>query len=127
MSVNFFQFFIHVSFACKLYIILHHDISLYFPGEFGSERLVQKVVDKIFRLTETKTEYVPEAATSSVASTGRVEKSTQKTTQKATQKADNDKEDFWKSDEASKIILTGFKVSDNYQSCCVYINNNNNI
>ena len=62
------------------------QLSFYFAGEFGSERLVQKVVDTILRNTASK-----DGGESSKGAEGST-------------KAE------WKDNTASKIILTGFKV-----------------
>ena len=62
-------------------------VAFCFTGEFGSERLVQKVVDTILRNTAAK-----DLGESSKGAEGG---STQAE---------------WKDDTASKIILTGFKV-----------------
>ena len=69
-------------------------VAFCFTGEFGSERLVQKVVDTILRNTAAK-----DLGESSKGAEGG---STQAE---------------WKDDTASKIILTGFKVILNGIQC----------
>ncbi len=71
-------------------------------GEFGSERLVQKVVDTILRTTAVKDRGADPGETSAGAmASGGPE----------TSGAHAQREDAaWKDDTASKIILTGYKV-----------------
>ena len=60
-------------------------------------------MDKIFRLTETNPENKPEA-------NEQLSSATKKDREIGSKKKPDD-QGYWKKDEASKIILTGFQVS----------------
>ena len=106
------------------YIVYHIHI---FVGEFGSERLVQKVVDTILRQTAKKIPFDPKNIPKSSESELQESKSdspkkinqnesspkssNESSPRNKTKPASTVDENFWKSDTASKIILTGFKVN----------------
>lgn len=73
----------------NVYQVAQELVQKHFPGEFGSERLVQKVVDTLLRQTATRAVEKGDPAPSSPACTQARPK--------------------WASDEASKIILSGFQ------------------
>lgn len=71
----------------NVYQVAQDLVQKHFPGEFGSERLVQKVVDTLLRQTASK--------------------AAEKTEDKSPSCDQGPPK--WASDEASKIILTGFQ------------------
>ena len=55
LTSYWFQYESDVSKNSNVFQVANKAVSDHFPGEFGSERLVQQVVDHILRVTETKT------------------------------------------------------------------------
>nr|KAG5695436.1 hypothetical protein BaRGS_033561 [Batillaria attramentaria] len=72
----------------NVYQVAQDLVQKHFPGEFGSERLVQKVVDTLLRQTATRAVEKTENAVSPTCDRGQPK---------------------WASDEASKIILSGYQ------------------
>lgn len=54
IEVYWFQYESEPSRNSNVYQVANKAVSDHFPGEFGSERLVQQVVDHILRVTENK-------------------------------------------------------------------------
>ena len=54
IEVYWFQYESDASRNSNVYQVANKAVSDHFPGEFGSERLVQQVVDHILRVTENR-------------------------------------------------------------------------
>uniref|UniRef100_A0A2C9M7I9 ubiquitinyl hydrolase 1 n=1 Tax=Biomphalaria glabrata TaxID=6526 RepID=A0A2C9M7I9_BIOGL len=93
--LDWFQDQEDVNLNSNAYELAQNLVQELFPGEFGSERLVQRVVDQILQQTQ-----IPEMDTNSI-----VPKSSGRTS--ASQHAMNDHQASWSADTVSKVILTG--------------------
>ncbi|XP_033752592.1 deubiquitinating protein VCIP135-like [Pecten maximus] len=89
-KVSWFQYEADPSMNSNVFQVAQKLVQKHFPGEFGSERLVQQVVDTILRNTANRDVGQKEEAEGS-------------------QDVDMADDPLWSSDTASKIILTGYK------------------
>lgn len=87
-KVVWFQYESDITLNSNVFEVAHKLVQKHFPGEFGSERLVQRVVDTILRHTAPKVKDKEGASTSVVSPYQDTE---------------------WSAEEPSKIILTGHK------------------
>ncbi|XP_060086335.1 deubiquitinating protein VCPIP1-like [Ylistrum balloti] len=89
-KVSWFQYETDPSLNSNVFQVAQRLVQQHFPGEFGSERLVQQVVDTILRNTASRDTSQTEEAM-------------------ASQDVDMADDPLWSSDTPSKIILTGYK------------------
>ncbi|XP_069134071.1 deubiquitinating protein VCPIP1-like [Argopecten irradians] len=89
-KVAWFQYETDPTMNSNVFQVAQKLVQKHFPGEFGSERLVQQVVDTILHNTASRD-------------------LSQKEDDVGSQEVDMADDPLWSSDTASKIILTGYK------------------